>query len=209
MLIVALVLAVIGLAALVAAVVTGNEAMAWVCIGASSLGVLLLVVDAIRERAQRRSAGSRLLLADDTEVLAEVADDTEVIEPAGMTERATEVIETEITETEIIDPAGVDAEIGLETDLGIAAEDYPDDVVHDEPDFDIPSDDEPDVPQSAEEAALHVVDEAHIDDEYVEDGDIDEEYLGDTAGDTAGEAAGAEALDMPPVDVEDRERDRD
>ena len=41
MLIVALVLAVIGLAALVTAVVTSNELVAWVCIGASGLGVLL------------------------------------------------------------------------------------------------------------------------------------------------------------------------
>jgi hypothetical protein len=50
MLIVALVLAVIGLAALVTAVVTSNELVAWVCIGASVLGVILLIVDAIRER---------------------------------------------------------------------------------------------------------------------------------------------------------------
>ena len=51
MLIVALVLAVIGLAALVTAVVTSNELIAWVCIGASVLGVLLLIVDAVRERS--------------------------------------------------------------------------------------------------------------------------------------------------------------
>jgi len=53
MLIVALVLAVIGLAALVTAVVTSNELIAWVCIGASVLGVLLLIVDALRERNRR------------------------------------------------------------------------------------------------------------------------------------------------------------
>ena len=53
MLIVALVLAVIGLAALVTAVVTSNELVAWVCIAASVLGVILLIVDAIRERQQR------------------------------------------------------------------------------------------------------------------------------------------------------------
>ncbi len=53
MLIVALVLAVIGLASLVTAVVTGNELIAWVCIGASVLGVILLIVDAIRERQTR------------------------------------------------------------------------------------------------------------------------------------------------------------
>src|ERR1700758_1065300 len=55
MLIVALVMAVIGLAALVTAVVTSNEIIAWVCIGASVIGVVLLIVDAVRER-QRRDA---------------------------------------------------------------------------------------------------------------------------------------------------------
>jgi hypothetical protein len=53
MLIVALVMAVIGLAALVTAVVTSNEAIAWVCIGASVIGVVLLIVDALRERRRR------------------------------------------------------------------------------------------------------------------------------------------------------------
>jgi hypothetical protein len=52
MLIVALVLAVIGLAALVTAVVTSNEVIAWVCIGASVIGVVLLIVDALRERSK-------------------------------------------------------------------------------------------------------------------------------------------------------------
>jgi hypothetical protein len=56
MLIIALVLALIGLVALVFAVVTSNELVAWVCIGASVLGVVLLIVDALRER-QRRDAG--------------------------------------------------------------------------------------------------------------------------------------------------------
>lgn len=56
MLIIALVLALIGLVALVFAVVTSNELVAWVCIGASVIGVVLLIVDALRER-QRRDAG--------------------------------------------------------------------------------------------------------------------------------------------------------
>ncbi|KZS74306.1 hypothetical protein A4G29_02240 [Mycobacterium kansasii] len=56
MLIIALVLALIGLVALVFAVVTSNVLVAWVCIGASVLGVILLIVDAIRER-QHRDAG--------------------------------------------------------------------------------------------------------------------------------------------------------
>ena len=55
MLIVALVMAAIGLAALVTAVVTSNEVIAWVCIGASVIGVILLIIDALRER-QRRGA---------------------------------------------------------------------------------------------------------------------------------------------------------
>jgi hypothetical protein len=53
MLIVALVMAVIGLAALVTAVVTSNQVIAWVCIAASVIGVILLIVDALRERRQR------------------------------------------------------------------------------------------------------------------------------------------------------------
>ncbi|MDP7701532.1 hypothetical protein [Mycobacterium sp. TY815] len=55
MLIIALVLALIGLVALVFAVVTSNELVAWVCIGASVLGVILLIVDAVRERQQREA----------------------------------------------------------------------------------------------------------------------------------------------------------
>ncbi len=57
MLIIALVLAVIGLAALVTAVVTSNELIAWVCIGASVIGVLLLIVDALRERSRGAKSG--------------------------------------------------------------------------------------------------------------------------------------------------------
>jgi hypothetical protein len=58
MLIISLVLAVIGLAALVFAVITSNELVAWVCIGASVLGVVLLIIDALQER-QRRETGSK------------------------------------------------------------------------------------------------------------------------------------------------------
>jgi uncharacterized membrane protein YdfJ with MMPL/SSD domain len=57
MLIIALVLALIGLAALVFAVVTSNALVAWVCIGASVLGVLLLIVDALAERHRRAAPG--------------------------------------------------------------------------------------------------------------------------------------------------------
>jgi hypothetical protein len=56
MLIIALVLAVIGLAALVTAVVTGNAVIAWICIAASVVGVVLLIVDAVRERSRKPAA---------------------------------------------------------------------------------------------------------------------------------------------------------
>jgi len=65
MLIIALVLALIGLVALVFAVVTSNELVAWVCIGASVLGVVLLIVDALRER-QRRDAGEEAVAKGET-----------------------------------------------------------------------------------------------------------------------------------------------
>ena len=57
MLIISLVLAVIGLAALVFAVITSNELVAWVCIGASVLGVILLIIDALQERQRREGGG--------------------------------------------------------------------------------------------------------------------------------------------------------
>ncbi|KKC00254.1 hypothetical protein AWC17_02100 [Mycobacterium nebraskense] len=58
MLIIALVLALVGLVALVFAVVTSNELVAWVCIGASVLGVVLLIVDALQERQRRDAVGA-------------------------------------------------------------------------------------------------------------------------------------------------------
>lgn len=109
MLIVALVLAVIGLAALVTAVVTSNELIAWVCIAASSLGVILLIVDAIRERQFKRAAPA--VLPDEVEVTADQ----------------------------------------------ILEEDHPEEIVHDEPEYDTYSDDEPEYPESAEESAVHVI----------------------------------------------------
>ncbi|MCG7597789.1 DUF308 domain-containing protein [Mycobacterium sp. C3-094] len=63
MLIVALVLAVIGLAALVLAVVTSNALIAWVCIAASVIGVILLIVDALRDRS--KSAADEAATEDD------------------------------------------------------------------------------------------------------------------------------------------------
>jgi hypothetical protein len=74
MLIIALVLAVIGLAALVFAVITSNELVAWVCIGASVLGVVLLIIDALQER-QRREAGTANHEAGSPEALESHADE--------------------------------------------------------------------------------------------------------------------------------------
>ncbi|CAJ1502142.1 hypothetical protein [[Mycobacterium] burgundiense] len=65
MLIVALVLAVIGLAALVTAVVTSNELIAWVCIAASVIGVILLIIDAIREKQRTGGAEPEAAPADE------------------------------------------------------------------------------------------------------------------------------------------------
>lgn len=71
MLIIALVLAVIGLAALVTAVVTSNAIIAWVCIGASVIGVLLLIVDALRERKRGASSEDSASSDDDSDAADE------------------------------------------------------------------------------------------------------------------------------------------
>lgn len=125
MLIVALVLAVIGLAALVTAVVTSNELIAWVCIAASSLGVILLIVDAIRERQVKRTATTAEVAAVEADDGADDGADDEV---------AGQIIAEEMSE-----------------------EDHPEEVVHDDPDYDTYSDDEPEYPAAAEESALHIV----------------------------------------------------
>lgn len=134
MLIVALVLAVIGLAALVTAVVTSNELIAWICIAASSLGVILLIVDAIRDRQGKRAPAVAAALDDDAE------DDTEFIDA--------------VPDDEADDGAEIDEDI---VDEDVVAEDHPEEVVHDEPDYDTYSDDEPEYPEAAEESAVHTV----------------------------------------------------
>jgi hypothetical protein len=91
MMIIALVLALIGLVALVFAVVTSNELVAWVCIGASVLGAILLIVDAIRERQQREVGdpeGSEEGSEDDAE---NVEDDASYVDyPEEASDGATE-----------------------------------------------------------------------------------------------------------------------
>jgi len=113
MLIVALVLAVVGLVSLVTAVVTSNELVAWVCIAASVLGVILLVVDAIRERQSRKqNVEAEDGGADDGEV-ADYPDDDAVEpealdEPSVETETETAVTVTEDVESEPVTDSGAD-----------------------------------------------------------------------------------------------------
>ena len=156
MLMVALVLAVIGLAALVTAVVTSNEIVAWVCIAASSLGVILLVVDAVRERQTKRAAGpaGAAVDAETTEVIEQLETDRDEDSAEGLAEDLAE------------DLAGEEVDLDEE----IAEEDHPEEVVHDEPEYDTYSDDEPEYPEPAEESALHTVDEGP-DEQAVDDSD--------------------------------------
>jgi hypothetical protein len=100
MLIIALVLALIGLVALVFAVVTSNELVAWVCIGASVLGVVLLIVDALRER-QRRDTSDE---THEEQPAAEEAVDYPEEAPEESTDEAADD-ETVAAETRGEDPA--------------------------------------------------------------------------------------------------------
>jgi hypothetical protein len=100
MLIVALVLAVIGLAALVTAVVTSNELIAWVCIGASVIGVLLLIVDALRERSRGTDAESA---ADDRDDRDERDDETTII-PAVGPEAAEDYPDEPLSASDVLTP---------------------------------------------------------------------------------------------------------
>ncbi|MGH3726658.1 MAG: hypothetical protein ACRDUS_21330 [Mycobacterium sp.] len=83
MLIVALVLAAVGLAALVTAVVTSNEVLAFVCIAAAAVGVVLMIIDAIRDRHAGALAADEELdeHSEGSEDHADAAGDFD--EPAG------------------------------------------------------------------------------------------------------------------------------
>ncbi|HEV7852649.1 MAG TPA: DUF308 domain-containing protein [Mycobacterium sp.] len=97
MLIVALVLAVIGLAALVTAVVTSNELIAWVCIAASVIGVVLLIVDALRERS--RGSADAPAQAPDEEFDEEYPDEPAAHADAASTEApAAEPVDSDVAE---------------------------------------------------------------------------------------------------------------
>ena len=173
MLLVSLILAVVGLVALVAAVITNNEMIAWVCIGASSLGVILLIVDAIRERTVQPPPGDLTASddatappfvadADGTDVIESyVVDSTDVIE--------SDVIESDVGETDVIETDVVYSTDVIESDVAystdvvetdfVETEDHPEELVHDEPEYDMPDDDEPEYAEPAEEAAMHILDE--------------------------------------------------
>ena len=49
----------------------------------------------------------------------------------------------------------------------IEAEDHPEELVHDEPEYDLPSDDEPEFVAPAEESAVHIVDEQSGSDDQI------------------------------------------
>ncbi|MEO3759123.1 DUF308 domain-containing protein [Mycobacterium sp. B14F4] len=93
MLIVALVLAVIGLAALVTAVVTSNELIAWVCIGASLIGVLLLIVDAVRERSAGRGGADTGRTEPEPEYYEDYPEDDATVAAESEDEAETSVVE--------------------------------------------------------------------------------------------------------------------
>jgi hypothetical protein len=168
MLLVSLILAVVGLVALVAAVITNNEMIAWVCIGASSLGVILLIVDAIRERTVQPPPGD-LTASDDATAPPFVADAdaTDVIESDVVDSTAvgeTDVIETDVVDSTVVGETDVIESDVIETDVVYTAdivetEDHPEELVHDEPEYDMPDDDEPEYAEPAEEAAMHILDE--------------------------------------------------
>ena len=163
MLLVSLILAVVGLVALVAAVITNNEMIAWVCIGASSLGVILLIVDAIRERTVQPPPGD-LTASDDATAPPFVADadGTDVVDSTDVIE--SDVIESDVGETDVIETDVVYSTDVVESDVAyssdvVETEDHPEELVHDEPEYDMPDDDEPEYAEPAEEAAMHILDE--------------------------------------------------
>lgn len=101
MLIVALVLAVIGLAALVTAVVTSNELIAWVCIAASVIGVVLLIVDALRERSRGEAVEENTEAAPeetDSDFDAEYPDEPAIEADAETTSAPEESADTDVAE---------------------------------------------------------------------------------------------------------------
>ncbi|MDZ7884333.1 MAG: hypothetical protein U5N53_16205 [Mycobacterium sp.] len=127
MLIIALVLAVIGLVALVAAVVTSNELIAWVCIGASVIGVLLLIADALRSRRDGDPDVDAADADEDEQGVQDYPEEPEMTESDPMASEPSESdpsesdpSESESTQSE---PAAPEPEVAGVTDTEDAAED--------------------------------------------------------------------------------------
>src|SRR5574337_57335 len=118
MLVTALVLAIVGLAALVFAVVTSNALVAWVCIGASGLGVLLLIVDALRERRRHEAAPVKLSDGEERSGEAEPASEADQVVDAAV---AADSAETPDVAEDADAPATVPAD--QEADDGVVDED--------------------------------------------------------------------------------------
>jgi hypothetical protein len=216
MLIAALILAVIGLAALITAVATSNELIAWVCIGASSLGIVMLIVDAIREQFRRPVAQVAVVPAVVAPALAEPTAEAVALAEPETAEVIEQVAEAVVVEDEVEGEAGGEVGDYVEdestygagdfadesdiagsdvADSAVAVEDHPDEVVHDEPDCDLPTDDEVEFPEPAEVAALHIVSDPAA--EYATEEYATEEYVTEEYGSVEYPAADYPAVEYP------------
>ena len=118
MLIIALVLAVIGLVALVAAVVTSNELIAWVCIGASVIGVLLLIADALRSRREGDPDADAADAVEDEQGVQDYPEEPDVTEATGNDPEAEEVAGVTDTDADADSATDADTSAADETDGG-------------------------------------------------------------------------------------------
>lgn len=131
MLIIALVLALIGLVALVFAVVTSNELVAWVCIAASVVGVVLLILDALRERQQRDLGGDEAQEDADEDADEAGADEDDFVDypedaPTESTADATESTEA----TEPSDQSDQSGQAGRSEESAVPADGRGDESTH-------------------------------------------------------------------------------
>ncbi|ABK67488.1 phage holin family protein [Mycobacterium avium] len=131
MLIIALVLALIGLVALVFAVVTSNELVAWVCIAASVVGVVLLILDALRERQQRDLGGDEAHEDADEDADEAGADEDDFVDypedaPTESTADATESTEA----TEPSDQSDQSGQAGRSEESAVPADGRGDESTH-------------------------------------------------------------------------------
>lgn len=131
MLIIALVLALIGLVALVFAVVTSNELVAWVCIAASVVGVVLLILDALRERQLRDLGGDEAHEDADEDADEAGADEDDFVDypedaPTESTADATESTEA----TEPSDQSDQSGQAGRSEESAVPADGRGDESTH-------------------------------------------------------------------------------